>query len=93
MYCRQLVPGFEPPDDTALPTESEPLGRVWNLTTFKLLPPSSQRDSSLLAGCGVGIVTGATQLLAALLGAQVEYAVAEAQNIEGCLERVLIAQG
>lgn len=76
----------------ALPTESEPLGRGWHLTTVQLLPPSSKDDFILLAGCGIGIVTGTTHLLAALLGTQVEYAVAEAQNIKGCLETVLITE-
>lgn len=80
-------------DDPALPTGFEPLGRVWHLTTVQLLPPSSQRDFLLLAGCCVGIVTGATQLLVSLLGAQVEYAVTEAQNIEGCLETSVRTQG
>lgn len=95
--CRQSVPGFEPPmlrsfNDNAEPTEPQPLRRVWHLTTVQLLPPSSQRDIAPLTGCGIGIVTGATQLLAAFLGAQVKQAVAEAQNIEGFLETVLSSQ-
>lgn len=95
--CRQSVSGFEPPtlrsfNDNAEPTEPQPLGHGWHLTTVQLLPPSSQRDIVPLADCGIGIVTGATQLLAASLGAQVKQAVAEAQNIEGFLETVLSSQ-
>lgn len=95
--CRQSMSGFEPPtlrsfNDNAEPTEPQPLGHVWHLTTVQLLPPSSQRDIVPLTGCGIGIVTGATQVLASFLGAQVKQAVAEAQNIEGFLETVLSSQ-
>lgn len=50
---------------------------VQHHTTVQLLPPGSQCDASLLTGCNVRFVTGAAQFWTALLGTQVEYAVAE----------------
>lgn len=50
---------------------------VQHHTTVQLLPPGSQCDVSLLTDCSVCFVTGATQFWTALLGTQVEYAVAE----------------
>lgn len=61
-----------------------------HLTTAHLLPPSSQRDA-LLAGCGVGIITGAAQLRVALLGAQVKHAVAAEQHKEAWSQTVLVS--
>lgn len=47
------------------------------LTTAELLPPGSQRDSFVLAGGGVRLITGTAQLLAATLSTQVKQAVPE----------------
>lgn len=47
------------------------------LTTAELLPPGSQRDSFVLTGGGVRLITGTAQLLAATLSTQVKQAVPE----------------